>query len=69
MYGAFDVITKASTSLGIIGHPRELLYQVEPAGVETIIQSQDIRFFFQFNDISKVIILQFQALMSNSLKE
>jgi hypothetical protein len=65
--GAFGVITKAFKVWGIIGHPRELLYPVEPAGVETIIPSHSIFIACLFErEISREIIFPFQALISIS---
>jgi len=65
--GAFGVIAKAFRVWGIIGQPRELLYQVDQAGVVTTIQSQSIIIDWLFErEISRDIIFQFPDLISIS---
>gem|GEM_PF-2423534 len=66
-HGAFGVITKAFKVCGRIGQPRELLYQVDPAGVQTIIPSHSMFIACLFERaISSEIIFPFPALISIS---
>jgi hypothetical protein len=63
---AFGVITKLLSS-NKIGHHKELLYQVEPILVDTIIQSHSIENFCFFQiSIFNLAILPFFDLKSNS---
>jgi len=66
-HGAFGVITNAFRVCGIIGQPRELLYQVDQAGVDTRIPSHSIFMLcFFVREISKDTIFQFPDLISIS---
>lgn len=69
-HGAFEVTINASKSCGIIGQPKDELYQVDHNGDEIITQSQDIEIEVQLLiEISNVKIFQSLDLISNSLKE